>query len=119
MSFVIQFQFHRALCIKAGQYDPEYPYIKPLHRCDIYQSTEAGNLLGNMMRLGSSKPWPDAMEAITGEREMNANALLEYFSPLQQWLEDENTKSQEYVGWKPTWKRKFSKNYKTKNVAYQ
>lgn len=46
VSFIIQFQFHEALCIKAGQYDPQYPKEKPLHQCDIYQSTEAGNLLG-------------------------------------------------------------------------
>jgi hypothetical protein len=44
VSFVIQFQFHRALCEKAGQFDPNDPK-KPLHECDIYRSTEAGNLL--------------------------------------------------------------------------
>lgn len=104
VSYVIQFQFHKALCIKAGQYDPDNPHTKPLHRCDIYQSTEAGNVLGNMLRMGSSKPWPDAMEAITGEREMNASALLEYFSPLQKWLEEENSKTQEYIGWRPTYR---------------
>jgi len=45
VSFIIQFQFHRALCEKAGQFDPKDPE-KPLHECDIYRSTEAGNLLG-------------------------------------------------------------------------
>ena len=41
VSGVIQFQFHRALCIEAGQYDANDP-SKPLHNCDIYKSKEAG-----------------------------------------------------------------------------
>ena len=41
VSFVIQFQFHRALCIEAGQYDPNDP-AKPLHECDIYRNKAAG-----------------------------------------------------------------------------
>uniref|UniRef100_A0A1B6C745 Angiotensin-converting enzyme n=1 Tax=Clastoptera arizonana TaxID=38151 RepID=A0A1B6C745_9HEMI len=100
VSFVIQFQFHRALCIKAGQYDPANPTRQPLHECDIYQSTEAGNLLGQMLRMGSSKPWPLAMEAITGQRKMDAGPLLEYFQPLQKWLEEDNAKTGELIGWK-------------------
>lgn len=44
VSFVIQFQFHRAVCEKAGQYDPN-DSSKPLHECDIYQNTDAGNAL--------------------------------------------------------------------------
>lgn len=44
VSYVIQFQFHRTLCEKAGQFDPKDPERLPLHQCDIYQSKEAGNL---------------------------------------------------------------------------
>lgn len=56
----------------------------------------------SMLELGSSKPWPDAMEKITGQRKMNSSGLLEYFKPLMDWLKLENEKNSEYIGWKPT-----------------
>uniref|UniRef100_A0A0P4W2J2 Angiotensin-converting enzyme n=1 Tax=Scylla olivacea TaxID=85551 RepID=A0A0P4W2J2_SCYOL len=98
VSFVVQFQFHKALCMKAGEYDPQNA-SKPLHKCDIYQSTEAGNALGDMLQMGSSKEWPDAMEALTGVREMDASAIREYFSPLEMWLKEDNEKHGEFIGW--------------------
>ncbi|XP_076030424.1 angiotensin-converting enzyme-like [Oratosquilla oratoria] len=98
VSFVIQFQFHKSLCLKAGQYDPNDP-TKPLHKCDIHQSTEAGNALGDMLQLGSSKPWPEAMKALTGETKMDASAIREYFSPLEKWLQEDNLKHGEFIGW--------------------
>lgn len=39
VSFVIQFQFHQALCVAAK-------HTGPLHKCDIYESKEAGRILG-------------------------------------------------------------------------
>jgi len=58
-----------------------------------------------MLELGSSKPWPDAMEKISGQRQMDAAGLLEYFKPLTDWLIEENKKTNEYIGWKPSKKR--------------
>ncbi|CAH1112358.1 unnamed protein product [Psylliodes chrysocephalus] len=101
ISFVIQFQFHRALCEKAGQYEPNNPK-KPLHECDIYENTDAGNALKKMLAMGASRPWPDAMEAITGQRVMDASGLLQYFQPLQDWLEKENKKNGVFIGWEKT-----------------
>ncbi|XP_008198828.3 angiotensin-converting enzyme-like [Tribolium castaneum] len=103
VSFVVQFQFHKALCEKAGQYDPNDP-SKPLHECDIYQSTEAGNALKKMLQLGSSKPWHEAMELLTGHKTMDASAILEYFKPLQKWLENENQKNGAFIGWEKSTK---------------
>jgi peptidyl-dipeptidase A len=60
-----------------------------------------------MLQLGSSKPWPDAMEVLTGQREMDASGLLEYFKPLADWLEKDNKQSGEYIGWEPTEKRMY------------
>ena len=100
VSFVVQFQFHKSLCIEAKQYDPQNPDSKPLHQCDIYNNKAAGNLLKSMLELGSSKPWPDAMEKITGQRNMDSAGLLEYFKPLTDWLTEENKKTNEYIGWK-------------------
>ncbi|XP_054261110.1 angiotensin-converting enzyme-like isoform X2 [Macrosteles quadrilineatus] len=99
VSFVIQFQFHEALCIKAGQYDPNNPSTKPLHHCDIYQSKEAGNIFKKMLAMGGSKPPQDAFEVLTGQRDMDAGALLRYFAPLHKWLEEENKRAGVKVGW--------------------
>jgi peptidyl-dipeptidase A len=80
---VLQFQFHRALCRAAG-------FQGPLHECSIDGSKEAGRRLEAMLALGASKPWPDALFALTGERTMDGGALLEYFAPLQAWLAEQN-----------------------------
>ncbi|XP_076153977.1 angiotensin-converting enzyme [Alosa pseudoharengus] len=92
VSFVIQFQFHKALCDAAK-------HTGPLHTCDIYKSVDAGKRLGDAMKLGFSKPWPDAMFDITGQRNMTAAPLMEYFQPLITWLEKENSKNGEVMGW--------------------
>ncbi|XP_040032505.2 angiotensin-converting enzyme [Gasterosteus aculeatus] len=92
VSFIIQFQFHKALC-DAAKHDG------PLHTCDIYKSGEAGKLLGDVMKLGFSKPWPEAMTMITGQPRMSAQPLMQYFQPLIQWLEEENNKNNDVRGW--------------------
>uniref|UniRef100_A0A182SJF9 Angiotensin-converting enzyme n=1 Tax=Anopheles maculatus TaxID=74869 RepID=A0A182SJF9_9DIPT len=107
VSYIVQFQFHRAACEKAGEYvkgDPE----KTLNNCDIYQSAEAGNALKAMLAMGSSKPWPDAMEVLTGQRKMSADALIEYFKPLYDWLVKENKALGAFVGWEEKLKCKSS-----------
>ncbi|XP_054454528.1 angiotensin-converting enzyme [Anoplopoma fimbria] len=92
VSFVIQFQFHKSLCDAAK-------HVGPLHTCDIYKSKEAGKLLGDVMKLGFSKPWPEAMTMITGQPKMSVQPLMEYFKPLIQWLEEENNKNNDVRGW--------------------
>lgn len=76
---ILQFQFHRALCEAAG-------LNGPLHRSSIYGSRAAGARLEKMLAMGRSRPWPEALEAICGTREMDAGAMLDYFAPLAQWL---------------------------------
>nr|XP_034299426.1 uncharacterized protein LOC117680950 isoform X1 [Crassostrea gigas] len=90
VSFVVQFQFHKALCEAAGE-------SGPLHQCDIYQSKAAGEKLRNLLKVGSSKPWPEVMKELTGQSKMDATAILDYFKPLQQWLEEQN--KGEEKGW--------------------
>ncbi|XP_046530239.1 angiotensin-converting enzyme isoform X2 [Equus quagga] len=92
VSFVIQFQFHEALCQAAG-------HKGPLHKCDIYQSKEAGKRLADAMKLGFSKPWPEAMKLITGQPNMSASAMMNYFKPLLDWLLTENGRHGEKLGW--------------------
>jgi peptidyl-dipeptidase A len=90
LSFVLQFQFHRALCQKAG-------FTGPLHECSIYGSEEAGRAFQEMLALGRSTPWQEALEKLTGTRQMDATAIVEYFQPLMQWLEEQNSNRQ--CGW--------------------
>ena len=52
-----------------------------------------------MLKMGASKPWQDAMEALTGQREVLATPLLNYFEPLRVWLEQKNAETGEYIGW--------------------
>ncbi|OWK14596.1 ACE, partial [Cervus elaphus hippelaphus] len=92
VSFIIQFQFHQALCQAAG-------HQGPLHKCDIYQSKEAGKLLADAMKLGFSQPWPEAMRLITGQSNMSAAAMMTYFKPLLDWLVTENGRHGEKLGW--------------------
>lgn len=80
---ILQFQFHKALCEAAG-------HEGPLYTCSIYGSKEAGKKLRAMLEMGASKPWPDALEAIAGTRQMDAAAMLEYFEPLQAYLSEQN-----------------------------
>jgi peptidyl-dipeptidase A len=83
LSFVLQFQFHRALCQKAG-------FTGPLHECSIYGNEDAGRAFQEMLALGRSKPWQDALEKLAGTRQMDATAIVEYFQPLMQWLDERN-----------------------------
>jgi len=89
---ILQFQFHRALCREAG-------IQGPLHRCSIYGNKAAGEKLNKMLAMGLSKPWPQALETLTGEKQMDATALADYFAPLKVWLDDQNKKNGYPVGW--------------------
>ena len=87
---IYQYQFHEALCRAAG-------WKGPLHECSIYGSREAGQRLTAMMSMGASRPWPDAMEALTGQRKADARPLLAYYAPLREWLKKQNAGQQ--CGW--------------------
>ncbi|XP_065156187.1 angiotensin-converting enzyme-like [Atheta coriaria] len=98
VSTILQFQIYRSLCQAAGQYDPA-DLSRPLHKCDIYRSRDAGRILSNLMEKGSSLPWADTLYQATGETRISGAALREYFRPLEDWLRNENLRTQEYVGW--------------------
>jgi len=87
---ILQFQFHRSLAKIAG-------CTTALDRCSIYESKVAGDRLNAMLAMGASKPWPDALEALTGQRQMDATAILDYFAPLKKWLDEQNRGKP--VGW--------------------
>ncbi len=80
---ILQFQFFEAACRQAG-------WTGPLHRCSFYGNTEVGTRLNAMLEMGASRPWPDALEAFTGTREMSGRAMIAYFQPLMDWLAEQN-----------------------------
>jgi peptidyl-dipeptidase A len=92
LSYIMQFQFHRELSKVAG-----CPASTPLHRCSIYDNKEAGKRLNNMLAIGVSKPWQDAMLELTGQRNLDATAINDYFAPLKKWLDEQNKGKP--VGW--------------------
>lgn len=98
VSTILQFQIYRSLCRAAGKYDPA-DITKPLHKCDIYHSPEAGRILRQLMEKGSSLSWSDVLFQATGEAKLDGSALREYFRPLEDWLRNENLRTQEFVGW--------------------
>lgn len=97
---VLQFQLHRSLCQIAKQ-------DGPLHDCSIYKSKEAGDRFKELLKLGRSKRWQIALEKVIGHGSeesnghhgmLDASALVEYFSPLAKWLDNENAGRQ--CGWR-------------------
>ena len=90
LAAVLQFQFHRALAKAAG-------CTTPLHRCSIYGNKEAGERLKKALAMGASRPWPDVLEELTGQREMDASAIADYFAPLKTWLDEQNKGRK--IGW--------------------
>ena len=83
LSFIMQFQFHKALCDEAG-------FEGPLHECSIYGNKAAGKKLGDMLAMGQRYPWTQAMKALTGQEKMDASAIIDYFAPLNAYLKEQN-----------------------------
>ena len=83
LAHVLMFQFQRSLCEIAG-------HEGELQACSVYGSTEAGEKFHAMMAAGSSQPWQDTLELLTGTREMDATAIIDYFEPLMGYLKEQN-----------------------------
>ena len=53
-----------------------------------------------MLKMGKSKPWPQALKKLTGSETLDVGALTEYFAPLRTWL----VKQREELGYAaPGW----------------
>jgi len=80
---IYEFQFYRTACRLAG-------WQGPLNRCSVYRNKEVGAKLEAMLALGQSRPWPEALAAFGGERDIDASAINDYFAPLSAWLDKQN-----------------------------
>jgi len=90
LAAILQFQFYKAAAEQSG-------WKGPLHRCSFYGNKEVGKRLNRMLAMGSSKPWPEALETFTGSRRMEGSAMIAYFQPLMTWLEEQNKGRK--IGW--------------------
>lgn len=87
----------KSLCLAAEQYEPNNSN-KPLHKCDIEGSIIAGNRLRDGLSLGLSKHWSETLSIMTnGEHELSADAILEYFKPLHEFLKKENERLSKFL----------------------
>jgi peptidyl-dipeptidase A len=80
---ILQFQFYEAACKQVG-------WKGPLHRCSFFGNKAVGAKLDAMLKMGQSKPWPEALQAFTGTRDMSGKAMVAYFAPLKTWLDQQN-----------------------------
>jgi peptidyl-dipeptidase A len=89
---IIQFQFHEALCEAAN-------HTGPIHKCSIFNSTAAGERFAEMLSLGKSMAWQEAIRVVTQGKasSLDGKAILDYFEPLNKWLEEQNRGKQ--CGW--------------------
>jgi peptidyl-dipeptidase A len=90
LASILQFQFYRSMCRAAGQ-------TGPLYACSFYGSKDAGAKLARMLEAGQSRPWQETLFTMTGERTLDASAMVEYFQPLKVWLDRQNEGKP--IGW--------------------
>jgi peptidyl-dipeptidase A len=83
LAHILQFQFQRSLCKAAG-------FEGPLHECSIYGNKAAGEKFWAMLGEGASQPWQQTLKELTGQEQMDASAILDYFAPLNDWLKQQN-----------------------------
>ena len=90
LAHVLMFQFQRTLCEIAG-------HEGELQACSVYGNKEAGDKFYAMMEQGASQPWQDTLELLSGTREMDATAIIDYFEPLMGYLQEQN--EERSCGW--------------------
>lgn len=109
VAHILQYEFYRQMCIDSGQYKP-MSKDQPLHRCDfsIGKSPQvAAKKMIKLLKAGSSQPWPDVLQKMTGNRKMDTTAIIEYFAPLEKWLDSIIKKESIPLGWTSTFQNFF------------
>jgi peptidyl-dipeptidase A len=81
LSFILLFQVHDHISKNILHQDP--------HATNYFGNKEIGKFIGDIMRPGSSEDWRKLLKDKTGE-DLSARAMLDYFSPLMEWLKKEN-----------------------------
>ena len=84
LSLILQFQFQKALCDAAG-------FKGPLHGVlDLRQRSRPARSSARCSRKARASRGRTRCTKLTGTRQMDASAILDYFAPLQGWLKQQN-----------------------------
>jgi peptidyl-dipeptidase A len=85
---VLKFQLHDYIARKILHQPPQ--------TCNYADNKEVGAFLKKIMEKGGTEDWRKVLKDATGE-DLSTRAMVEYFKPLQSWLETQNKGRQ--VGW--------------------
>jgi peptidyl-dipeptidase A len=81
LSFAILFQLHNHIARTILGQDPR--------DTDYFGNRNVGQFLHALMAPGASRPWREVLRETTGQ-ELDAQAMVEYFAPLYDWLREQN-----------------------------
>ena len=81
LSYILLFQIHDYISKNILHQDP--------HATNYFGNKEVGKFMQDIMRPGGSGDWRKLLIDKTGE-DFSARAMLDYFSPLMEWLKKEN-----------------------------
>jgi peptidyl-dipeptidase A len=81
LSYAILYQLHNHIAKNILHQNPR--------ATNYFGRREIGDFLRGILKYGSSKDWRTVLKESTGD-ELNAKAMLEYFSPLTAWLKQQN-----------------------------
>ena len=81
ISNVLLFQFHDHIANKILKQDP--------HATNYYGNKETGKFLSDLLSPGASVDWREHLKNSIGS-EMSAKPIVDYFTPLLEWLKEQN-----------------------------
>lgn len=65
-----------------------------------------------VLQAGCSRPWQEVLKDLVGSDALDASALMEYFQPVSQWLQEQNQRNGEVLGWPEyQWRPPLPDNY--------
>jgi peptidyl-dipeptidase A len=62
---------------------------QPPQACNYADNKQVGDFLRSILEKGATEDWRKLLRDATGE-DLSTRAMVEYFKPLQQWLETQN-----------------------------
>ena len=89
ISYILLHQFHRHIARKILGQEPR--------NTNYYGNKKIGAFLGSILKLGATRDWRTVLQESIGE-DISAEAMLDYFEPLLQYLRKENAGRRHTLG---------------------
>lgn len=89
ISYILLHQFHRHIARKILGQEPR--------NTNYYGNKKIGAFLGSILKLGATRDWRTVLRESIGE-DISAEAMLDYFQPLLQYLRQENAGRRHTLG---------------------